>query len=396
VSRKQQVRSSSPAFQTQTASNIKRKEKPPEVHKETLSRPTKVARVESPRRTIEAPERAHSPVHIAPPFLPPPSNKPSQTLRMATSAPKRKTLACLDETSDSAAGTVERSTPTEDGRPTSAKRKTQRELLEERLAKMNKMAQQRADDLKAIVDDADATALEISQMDEAALLPQQPETRVTSRQTAPPEEPMPAKSDRPFRRVLSEHNTAASAATTTKRIPSAPVRFTPPPAARAEKLAKQPKQRVEAVVQVQKEQQPKKTVERSTSPPTEPHPVVEDVPPPQKQIDAHVPSKGPTAPHVEMPPPPPPAARRRPGNGRKEVRKSAQACFPTALNVAANGTSTVILAKPFQAPKPPAPPKAPAPPEEAGPWTREAFDLFNWRPPGWDEEKWCVSKGAEA
>jgi hypothetical protein len=64
--------------------------------------------------------------------------------------------------------------------------------------------------------------------------------------------------------------------------------------------------------------------------------------------------------------------------------------------VAANGTSTVILAKPFQAPKPPAPPKAPTPPEETGPWTREAFDLFNWRPPGWDEEKWCVSKGDEA
>lgn len=388
VSRKQQVRSSSPVFQTQ-----KRKERAPEIHNETPARAAKVARVEPPRETIEQPERAPSPPHIAPPFFPPASNKPSQTLRMATSAPKRKTLACLDPISNSPAGTIEKPASTEDVRPTSSKRRTQRELLEERLAKMNKMAQQRADDLKAIVDDADATALEISQMDEAAPPPERPETRVTSRQTVPPEGLMPTKSDRPFQRVVSEHNTAASTATTTKRIPGAPVRFTPPPVARAEKSAEQAKQRTEAAVPVQRAPPPKKVVAPPAAPLAEPRSAAKDAPPPQEQPDAHQPSKEPTPPSVEMPPPPQPATRRRPGIGRKEIRKSAQASFPTALNVAANGTSTVILAKPFQAPKPPAPPKAPAPPEETGPWTREAFDLFNWRPSGWDEEKWCVSKG---
>lgn len=394
VSRKQQVRSSSPVFQTQ-----KRKEKAPEVvRNETPPRPAKVARVEPPRRTIEVPERAPSPPHIAPPFLLPPSNKPSQTLRMATSAPKRKTLACLDQISNSPTGTMERPTPTEEGRTTSSKRRTQRELLEERLAKMNKLAQQRADDLKAIVDDADATALEISQMDEAVPPPERPEARVISRQTVPPEEPVLTKSDRPFRRLASEHNTAASANAAPKRIPGAPVRFTPPPLGRAPKPAEQPKQKTGVAVPVQREQALKEGAPHAAAPPAEPRPVVKNAPPPQEQPNVQYSSKEPTPPIVDMPPPPPqpPAARRRPGIGRKEIRKSAQACFPTALNVAANGTSTVILAKPFQAPKPPAPPKAPTPPEETGPWTREAFDLFNWRPPGWDEEKWCVSKGDEA
>ena len=385
ISRKQQVRPSSPVFQTQ-----KRKEKAPEVEDETPVRPAKIARVEPPRMTIEEPERAPSPPHIAPPFLPPASNKPSQTLRMSTNAPKRKTLSCLDQISNPPIGTMERPTSTEDGRPPSAKRKTQRELLEERVAKMNKMALQRANDLEAIVDDADATALEISQMDEA-----RPEDRLTSRQTAPPEEPMPTKVDRPFRRVVSEHNTSASATTATKRIPGAPVRFTPPPPVRAAKSGKQAEQRKESVPQVQEKQPPKKKVERP-APPTEPRLFVKDVPPLQEQMDEHLPTKEPTPPNVEMPPPPQRPARRRPGVGRKEIRKSAQTCFPTALNVSANGTSTVILAKPFQAPKPPAPPKPPTPSEEAGPLTREAFDLFNWRPPGWDEEKWCVSKGEEA
>ncbi|GAB7327621.1 hypothetical protein MBLNU13_g11467t1 [Cladosporium sp. NU13] len=389
VSRKQQVRPSSPVFQTQ-----KREEKAPEIRNETPPRPAKAARVEPPRRTIEEPEPAASPPRIAPPFLPPPSNKPSQTLRMATSAPKRKTLACLDQISNSPAGTMEKPTSTEDARPTSSKRKTQRELLEERLAKMNKMAQQRADDLNAIVDDADATALEISQMDEAAPPPERPEIRVTSRQTEPAEEPVPLKSDRSFRRVVSEHNTAASAAATSKCIPCAPVRFTPPPVGQAPKPAEQPKQRTEAAVPAQRERTPKKVAPPPTA---EPRPAGKEALPPQEQPGVQQSTKEPIPPNGEIPPPPqPPAARRRPGIGRKEIRMSAQACLPTALNVAANGTSTVILAKPFQAPKPPAPPKAPAPPEETGPWTREAFDLFNWRPPGWDEEKWCVSKGEEA
>jgi hypothetical protein len=388
--RKQQIRSSSPVFQMQNAAKTKRKEKAVEIRNETPSRPEKAARLEPPQEVTEESQSAHSPVHIAPPFLPPPSNKPSQTLRMATSAPKRKMLACLDQTSAPPMGSIERPDSAEASRPTSFKRKTQRELLEERLAKMNKMAQQRADDLKAIVDDADATALEITQMDEAALSPTRTEAPVVSRQTEPPREaPILARSDRPFRRVVSERDASTSETTSTERIPGAPVRFTPSPTMRAAKLVEQPKQSKSNAVEMQKKQQPVVDV-RMASPMPQPPPVAPPVPPQKERVDAPPPVRDPSPQPPAMPPPP--QVRRRPGIGRKEIRKSAQACFPTALNVAANGTSTVMLAKPFQAPNPPAKPKAAVPSEDTGPWTREAFDLFNWRPPGWDEEKWCVSK----
>jgi hypothetical protein len=384
AARKQQIRSSSPVFQTQNAAKTKRKEKAVGIRNETHSRPEKAAPIEPPQEVTEESQSAHSPVHIAPPFLPPPSNKPSQILRMATSAPKRKMLACLDQTSAPPMGSIERPDSAEASRPTSFKRKTQRELLEERLAKMNKMAQQRADDLKAIVDDADATALEITQMDEAALPPIRTEAPVISRQTEPPPEaPILAKSDRPFRRVVSERDASAPA---TKRIPGAPVRFT---TMRAAKLAEQPKQKVSKAVEVQKKQRPTDNAPRASPVPQSP-PVAPPVPPQKERVDAPPPVRDPSPKPPAMPPPP--AVRRRPGIGCKEIRKSAQACFTTALNVAANGTSTVMLAKPFQAPKPPAKPKAAVPSEDTGPWTREAFDLFNWRPPGWDEEKWCVSR----
>jgi hypothetical protein len=63
------------------------------------------------------------------------------------------------------------------------------------------------------------------------------------------------------------------------------------------------------------------------------------------------------------------------------------------LNTTSNGTSTVILSKPFQTPKVP----VSRPVEQArapDPWSREAFDLFTWRPPGWDEDKWCLKPDA--
>jgi hypothetical protein len=42
---------------------------------------------------------------------------------------------------------------------------------------------------------------------------------------------------------------------------------------------------------------------------------------------------------------------------------------------------------------PPAVARLEAAPKDLGPWSREAFDLFVWRPPGWNEEKWCVEIG---
>lgn len=59
------------------------------------------------------------------------------------------------------------------------------------------------------------------------------------------------------------------------------------------------------------------------------------------------------------------------------------------LNVTSNGTSTVVLSKPFQRLSAPAA-KALKTETAPDPWSREAFDLFTWRPPGWDEEGWCV------
>jgi hypothetical protein len=32
----------------------------------------------------------------------------------------------------------------------------------------------------------------------------------------------------------------------------------------------------------------------------------------------------------------------------------------------------------------------PAVQKDLGPWSREAFDLFAWRPPGWNEQNWCL------
>jgi hypothetical protein len=379
VARKQQVPSSSPVFQTQQLTTPKRNGNSPVVQR--LHRPETISRVETLSKAPELPERVPSPEQLAPPFLPPPptTSKASQTLRMATSAPKRKTLACLDQISAPPGESSIRSRASEADKPTSSKRKTQRELLEERLAKMNKMAQQRAEDLNDIIDEADATAFEIDQMEQATMPP--PSTEPQS------DRPAANKPDRPFRRVVSETGTTASTATSVKRIPGAPVRFTPPPTTRAAKPADSARQRSPQIPVLEKreQQRPAQAIE-----PMGPPPARTVTPAPMHaKLDASIArSKSPPPPGA-LPPKP---AKSRAGIGRKEVRKSAQACFPTALNVAANGTSTVMLAKPFQAPRPPAKSKPPPSPSDAGPWSRDAFDLFTWRPPGWDEEKWCVSK----
>ncbi|KAK3676205.1 hypothetical protein LTR78_003955 [Recurvomyces mirabilis] len=80
---------------------------------------------------------------------------------------------------------------------------------------------------------------------------------------------------------------------------------------------------------------------------------------------------------------------------------------PVTLSTATSGTAAVMLGRPFQAPK-----KAKVAteavarsvtkhsptevPMTADPWSREAFDLFDWRPPGWDEERWCLKDVADA
>lgn len=372
------VRSSSPAFQTQSLDRNKTNEARAKPQVETPGRVENSTRNDSAGKTDRAAEPAPFEAPLAPPFLPP-STKASQTLRMATGAPKRKTLACLDDAPAPSARSQGQTATPDNSRPTSAKRKTQRDILEERLAKMKKIAQQRAEDLNAVIDDAEATASELEKIDSTS-----------GRQTEPPrEEPAMDKPERPFRRVVSERGTAASMATSVKRVTGAPVRVTKSPVVLPDTAhAERPRMAPETPTEAPQDRPPAAPKTPAVDPPPHIRPAPTTILPQQEDAEPLPPISDPSPPAIANPQP----ARRRPGIGRREIRKSAQACFPTSLNVASNGTSTVMINRPFQAPKPPAQPKPQPASSEAGPWTREAFDLFDWRPPGWDEERWCVPK----
>ncbi|SMR49005.1 unnamed protein product [Zymoseptoria tritici ST99CH_1E4] len=195
---------------------------------------------------------------------------------------------------------------------------------------------------------------------------------VTKRSTPPP-----AREKGPLRRVVSESNQPRPP---TRRTPGAPVRYTPTPS---------PTKR-------SRESTPSAPIgETATKPPGDPIPphlaplakaapatkALAAKPPPQP---AQVPekSKAISAPAPER------SAPFRNNKSKKPLQKS------VSLNIASTGTSTVILNRPFQRPGKPASPKEPEKEEDKdlGPWSREAFDLFaeKWRPPGWNEEKWCL------
>ncbi|KAK5127950.1 hypothetical protein LTR85_005067 [Meristemomyces frigidus] len=150
--------------------------------------------------------------------------------------------------------------------------------------------------------------------------------------------PSPQKEDRQLRRVVSDTNSMSAAAP--KRIPGVPMRFTPSPSKR----------------------QPDPHHAKTNS------------------VNTNVTDQ------VGRPPKP-----------RLAVKKPLQRAV--SLNTTATGTSAVLLGRPFQPPKPPPVAKDlmeadVAPPADA--WSREAFDLFAWRPPGWDEEKWCLKEMEQA
>lgn len=90
-------------------------------------------------------------------------------------------------------------------------------------------------------------------------------------------------------------------------------------------------------------------------------------------------------------PPKPARSRRKKGVGRREIRKSAAACFQI-LNNPDDGTSAAISSNGLQEPESLPQAESQTSDNDAkskpGPWSREAFDLFKWRPPGWDEETW--------
>lgn len=180
----------------------------------------------------------------------------------------------------------------------------------------------------------EVSAIELVRLDRMMLPPAAP------RRAPTPHVPIPSQREvRPLRRVISEppnlpNSVPDKSQPTSNRVPGAPVRYTPTPS-------------------------PTKRSRESTP-----------VPPFEKEARAPF--------------------KRKPQD--RLLQKS------VSLNVTSAGTSTVILGRPFQAPgkrKAAKTKKQEPPPEEMGPWSREAFDLFNWRPPGWDEEKWCVVDSVE-
>ena len=153
------------------------------------------------------------------------------------------------------------------------------------------------------------------------------------------------RTERPHQRVIS--NTDNIAATKPKRTPGAPMRFTPSP-------SKQ-KAPPEQPAQAEQPQAPAQQITRGAVPPSKAQP----------------PFKKPT---------------------RNQVQRT------VSSHTTASGAAAVVLGRSFQPPAPPALDESvdvDVPPA-ANPWSREAFDLFEWRPPCWDEERWCFKEMAEA
>lgn len=279
-------------------------------------------------------------------------SRPGKTLRVAASAPKKKTLLCQDQLKPSSSRThdAHNEKQTENFGKSKRKVKTQQEQLRERLARIE--AKERRDRDVMVLEDVEdlhetayghdrpdaarpqptepqlgrispqqQSAMELAELDQMIIQPAQPPS---------PKEPFPPQDSRQLRRVVSEASIAPSAKP--ERVPGAPVRYTPSP-------AKKP-------------------------------PSVE-------------PSESEAAPSRRAPCLPTKARSKNP------IQRT------VSLNTTSNGTSTVILRKPFQAPKAPAE-KHVEPTRAPDPWSREAFDLFTWRPPGFDEENWCMKSDETA
>ncbi|KAF2163300.1 hypothetical protein M409DRAFT_26339 [Zasmidium cellare ATCC 36951] len=395
-------RSSSPAFQTQHAPA------PARPSKETV-RPKSRA---NERKRAQSPIRPHSPLKetsrtMAPPRVreesgrdtserlrldpkpdarsdpqpsKPASGKSGHTLRLAASAPKKSMLLCQAQVSkkpmriSSTSSERQANTSFDAGREHSQNRPmTAKEKLEARLARIDQKEgstssarfqskgkpapiEIESDDGTADGNESDEgegnggrsqstherSAIELRRLDEMMLPPaapivpsRTPKPPSTARPTKPPSPPPPEP--RTLRRVASESVTAQSSRP--KRMPGAPVRYTPSPS-------------------------PTKGSRQTTPVPAAASKQTNNVPATNKP---DVPSKT--------------------YKQKKPLQKS------VSLNVTSNGTSTVMLSRPFQAPGKAAKTreKEPEPPKDVGPWSREAFDLFLWRPPNWDEEKWCVT-----
>ena len=171
--------------------------------------------------------------------------------------------------------------------------------------------------------------------------------------------PAPTKA-RQFQPVVSDPKNHTGSQP--KRTPGAPMRITPSP-------SKQPPP-LPSVINVDESRTSPQAPSRAQNRPTE----------------AHIPTTDARA----APPPPPPQQKKFTQPLPRPTRNTVR------LNTSAEGTATVMLGRPFQPPKPPVSkpksPEAAIPAGAADPWTREAFDLFEWRPPNWDEANWCFKQ----
>ncbi|KAI6809289.1 hypothetical protein KC332_g3031 [Hortaea werneckii] len=174
------------------------------------------------------------------------------------------------------------------------------------------------------------------------------------------------KEDRQFQRVVSDPNNHGGPKQ--RRTPGAPMRITPSPSKQDFPHKQRPQPPSVADVNGSQRTSPQAPTTAQNRP-----------------TEAHIPPTDARA------TPPPPQQKKfiqpLPRPTRSTVR----------LNTSAEGTATVMLNRPFQPPQPPAVSKAESaeaaaagiPTGAAEPWSREAFDLFEWRPPNWDEERWC-------
>lgn len=348
---------------------------------EISKRPSKVGR----KQQSDSSETMRESPDPAPQPNPRPANmRPGQMLRLAASAPKRKkTLLCQDQlkqkpkrisstNTDELAGTLVGAfdEDEEEQRPKSA-----REQFEARLARIDKKngstssarlntpkgnrEQIKIDDDESASLDAQqerpqtshaASAIELRRLDDKMLPPASRRRSPTPPVEAPSPAP-PRQEERPFRRAISDSVTAQPIKKP-KRVPGAPVRYTPTPS---------PTKRRSREATPSEAPQPQQTAKSNLN-----------IPPSVLQT-----SNKPTAAFNSK--------QKRP------LQKS------VSLNVSSNGTSAVILGRKFQAPGKPQQKKAdkPEPPKDLGPWSREAFDLFTFRPPSWNEEKWCREESQE-
>ncbi|TKA73031.1 hypothetical protein B0A55_07052 [Friedmanniomyces simplex] len=485
------ARSSSPGFQTQKtpARQAVLREEAPVVRKpravdcqierstnkvpeEPQPQPLEAQEPTSDRRVASRPIKQPAPVLDQRSSVPqrteperPPSSKPGATLRVASGASKKNMLLCQDQfaskpkrvsstNTDDAADTLLGAAvdEIEDELP-GTKAKSQRQMLDERLARIS-AKQRKADALP--IENTDAPLPPVDQMSTAKAAQSQVVSLFASNdqrhssdsasELAKLDEmisaPVPATDDSP---VLNVTSVAKQMPLELTAEHAAPVNFNGPSPRRkkgvgrreirasAQSCFPEPVSSIpEAAAGVaadacpmedrspRQETQPAAAEKEAVGDPPNEHPrpfrransgteqmatakpkripgaPMRFTPSPQKRsafTKTHQTHSGPR--DTAMPPPLKPTGVS--GNTNRDQKSLRPA---VSLKTTASGTAAVMVGRPSQALKPAGELRSPGSAEiveaKPDPWSREAFDLFGWRPPGWDEERWCFKDVAEA